>query len=122
MGTGWPFEVSWSARTEDDPGKLTSPEELIAAAHASCFSMALSAELDQRGAKDISLDVTAVTTFVVADDGPRFTKSVLSVRGKAAGLGEPEFQAAVDAAKVGCPVSKALAGNVEIELASAELV
>jgi osmotically inducible protein OsmC len=109
------FEVSWPARTEQPNGK-TSPEELIAAAHASCFSMALSNELSKAGGTVNQLDVSATVTLEQGDGGFSITRSRLTVRGDVDGLDDDEFQAAANGAKAGCPVSKALAGNVEIEL------
>jgi lipoyl-dependent peroxiredoxin len=102
--------VSWPARTEDPNGQ-TSPEELIAAAHASCFSMALSKELADRGATPERLETSATVTFV---PGEGVTRSALTVRAAAPGLDDAALQEAAGAAKDGCPVSQALAGNVEL--------
>jgi lipoyl-dependent peroxiredoxin len=110
--------VSWPSRTEDPNGQ-TSPEELIAAAHAACFSMALSKQLADRDAAPERLETSATVTFV---PGEGVTRSALSVRVTAPGLDESALGEAATAAKDGCPVSQALAGNVEItvdaELAS----
>ena len=104
--------VSWAARTEE-PGGKTSPEELIAAAHAACFSMALSNGLAQAGSPPEELDVSATVTFV---PGTGITKSALEVTGRVPGMDEDAFREAAEAAKDGCPVSGALKGNVELEL------
>ena len=106
--------VSWPSRAEDPNGQ-TSPEELIAAAHAACFSMALSKQIADRGATPGSLETSATVTFV---PGTGITHSALTVRVTADGLDE-EGLAAAGAAKDGCPVSQALAGNVEITLDAA---
>ncbi|HUG64967.1 MAG TPA: OsmC family peroxiredoxin [Gaiellaceae bacterium] len=108
-----PLDVTWAARAEGDSAGLTSPEELIAAAHAACFSMALSHDLAQAGTSPERLDVTATVTFV---PGTGITKSALTVRGTVPGLNEAAFLEAAEAAKVGCPVSKALAAVPEITL------
>jgi osmotically inducible protein OsmC len=114
VGTGafGPLDVSWPARTEA-PGELTSPEELIAAAHAACFSMALAHELAQGGSPPARLDTRADVTF---QPGPGITKVRLAVRGRVPGLDEDGFREAAEAAKAGCPVSQALAGVPEITL------
>jgi lipoyl-dependent peroxiredoxin len=106
------LDVTWASRAEEPAGR-TSPEELIAAAHASCFSMALSNGLAQAGTPPEELDVSATVTFV---PGTGITKSVLDVRGRVAGLDEDAFREAAETAKEGCPVSQALKGNVELEL------
>jgi lipoyl-dependent peroxiredoxin len=102
--------VSWPSRTEDPNGQ-TSPEELIAAAHAACFSMALSKQIADRSGPPERLETSATVTFV---PGEGVTRSALRVRASAPGLDQEGLAAAADAAKDGCPVSKALAGNVEI--------
>jgi len=105
--------VSWAARSEDETGGKTSPEELIAAAHAACFSMALSAGLAKAGTPPDELQTSATVTF---QPGEGIVKIALSVRGSVPGLDEPAFVAAAEAAKANCPVSKALAGVPEITL------
>jgi lipoyl-dependent peroxiredoxin len=112
-GAFGPLEVSWPARAEEDSGGRTSPEELIAAAHAACFSMALSQGLAQAGTPADELKAKATVTFV---PGTGITKIVLSVRGEIPGADEAAFRAAAEAAKENCPVSKALAGVPEILL------
>jgi lipoyl-dependent peroxiredoxin len=110
--------VSWSSRTEAANGR-TSPEELIAAAHAACYSMALSHEIAQAGGTPGSLDVTATCTFTVDDAGPRVASMHLQVRGKADGIDADGFGRVAEAAKEGCPVSRALADSVEVTLDAA---
>lgn len=107
-----PLEVDWANRAEDAQGK-TSPEELIAAAHAACFAMALSNGLAQEGHAPERLETSATITFV---PGTGITKSALTVTGTVPGLDEEAFRRAAEAAKDGCPVSSALHGNVELEL------
>ena len=107
--------VSWASRAEEPDGK-TSPEELIAAAHSACFAMALSHGLAQAGTPAERLDTSATVTFV---PGEGITKIVLSVRGRVPGLGAAAFVEAAEGAKVGCPVSKALASVPEITLDAA---
>jgi lipoyl-dependent peroxiredoxin len=104
--------VTWAARTES-PGGKTSPEELIAAAHAACFSMALSHALAEAGNPPERLDTSATVTFV---PGTGITKSAVTVRGRVPGLDEQAFREAAEGAVEGCPVSGALKGNVELEL------
>lgn len=110
--------VSWSARTET-PGGKTSPEELVAAAHASCFAMALSAGLGRAGATPERLAVSADVTFDKRDAGWRVTSSHLTVRGVVPGMSNEDFVAAAEAARDGCPISQALKGNVELSVDAA---
>jgi lipoyl-dependent peroxiredoxin len=105
-GAFGPLQVTWSARAEDSNGK-TSPEELLAAAHATCFSMALAHGLAQGGHAPDRLQASATVTFV---PGTGVTRSALSVVGSVPGLDEEQFRAAAEDAKENCPVSKALAG------------
>ena len=107
--------VSWGARTEREGSTSTSPEELIAAAHAACFCMALSNGLNQKGNPPQQLDVTARCTFEVGD-GARIKSMQLTVVGTVPGMSAADFQAAASAAGEGCPVSKALKGNVDIKV------
>jgi osmotically inducible protein OsmC len=104
--------VSWAARTGEE-GTQTSPEELIAAAHASCFSMALSKALADRGAPPRRLSVAATVTFV---PGTGITRSALEVTGEVPGIDEAGFREAAEQAKDHCPVSRALKGNVELSV------
>ena len=114
-GAFGPLDVSWSARAEKPDGQ-TSPEELIAAAHASCFSMALSNGLAQAGTPPEHLSVAATLTF---EPGTGITRSVLDVQGNVPGIDEPGFRKAAEEAKDNCPVSQALKGNVEITVDAA---
>jgi osmotically inducible protein OsmC len=110
------FEVSFPKRAADDAGGTTSPEELIAAAHTSCFAMALSAEIGRSGGTPRTLDVSAdVSLGPDPAGGFKLTGITLNVSGEVDGLDAAGFQQAAEAAKVGCPVSKALAG-VDISL------
>ena len=102
--------LTWEART-DRPEGSTSPEELIAAAHAGCFSMALSNILAKGGNEAESLQTVAQVTFDTKD-GPRISKIHLDVTGTVPGLDQSGFEEAVSAAKEGCPVSKALAVDI----------
>jgi lipoyl-dependent peroxiredoxin len=117
-GVAGPLPVSWASRTEAAAGK-TSPEELIAAAHAACYSMALSNALAQAGHAPEQLDTDAVATFEKTDAGWRMTTMALTVRGTVPGIDADAFVAAAEGAKTGCPVSNALAGNVDITLDAA---
>lgn len=101
------YDVSWPARAEEPNGK-TSPEELIAAAHSSCFSMALSSGLAKAGTPATTLDVQAAVTF---QPGEGITGIHLTVVGAVEGIAEEDFLAAAEGAKENCPVSKALAGT-----------
>jgi lipoyl-dependent peroxiredoxin len=111
-GAFGPLDVTWASRTEDPKG-LTSPEELIAAAHAACFSMALSHGLAQAGTPPSRLDTSATVTFV---PGTGITRIALVARGSVPGIDATGFAEAAAAAKEGCPVSKALAAVPEITL------
>jgi lipoyl-dependent peroxiredoxin len=112
-GAFGPLQITWASRAEEEHGGKTSPEELIAAAHASCFSMALSLGLAKAGTPPERLETSATVTFV---PGTGITKSALSVVGRVPGIDEASFEAAAGAAKDGCPVSGALKGNVELTL------
>jgi len=106
--------VTWSARAEDAEG--VSPEELIAAAHATCVSMALSHALSEDGHAPTRLDSSATATFDKTDAGFRMTKIQLQIEGEVEGIDETAFREAAEGAKDNCPVSKALEGNVEISV------
>jgi osmotically inducible protein OsmC len=114
-GVAGPLPVSWASRTEAAAGK-TSPEELIAAAHAACFSMALSNRLAQAGHPPNRLSTSAAATFEKTDAGWRLTKMALAVKGDVPGVSAGDFADHAVAAKDGCPVSNALKGNVEISV------
>ncbi len=104
--------VTWAARTAD-PGGKTSPEELIAAAHAACFCMALSNELSTRGHPPTRLEVQATCTFV---PGKGITTMALDVSAEVPGVDDAGFREGLDAAVDSCPVSNALRGNVDIQV------
>lgn len=110
-GAAGPMEVDWKSRSEG--GANTTPEELIAAAHAACFSMAFSGALAKNETPPTTLDVTATATFVA---GEGITSMELTVNGKVEGIDEDEFERIAETAKENCPVSKALAGNVPISV------
>lgn len=113
------YDVSWPARTADEAGGVTSPEELVAAAHSSCFAMQLSGNIGRAGGTPVALDVRAdVTIGPDPAGGLHLTGIVLTVRGQVEGLDAAGFEKAAEDAKAGCPVSKALAG-VEITLDAA---
>jgi osmotically inducible protein OsmC len=106
------LDVDWLARSEDAQSK-TSPEELIAAAHAACFSMALSNGLGQADHPADELKTSATVTF---QPGEGITKIALQVAGKVPGMSDDDFRQAAETAKENCPVSKALASVPEISL------
>lgn len=116
-GAAPPLAVTWAARTEESGG-LTSPEELIAAAHASCYSMALSNGLAKAGTPATTLETGAVCTFEKTDAGWRIISMALTVEGDVPGLDQAGFDAAAATAKDGCPVSNALVGNVAISVSA----
>ena len=101
------YDVSWPSRAEEANGK-TSPEELIAAAHSSCFSMALSNGLAKAGTPPTSLDTQAAVEFT---PGTGITGITLTVTGVVEGISEADFVAAAEDAKANCPVSQALSGT-----------
>ena len=103
------LEVTWASRTERSEGK-TSPEELIAAAHASCFAMALSHELGQADHAPEELNVSAHVTLDERDGAPTITTSELTVTGRVPGIDQAAFEQAAQSAGKNCPVSRALAG------------
>jgi lipoyl-dependent peroxiredoxin len=105
--------VTWASRTEEHNGR-TSPEELVASAHASCFSMAFSSGLAKNGTPATKLEVKAVITFEKLEPGWRITRSDLTVRGTVDGIDAAKFAELAEAAKEGCPISNALKGNVAL--------
>lgn len=107
--------VSWAARTESSDGK-TSPEELLAAAHAACYAMALSGALGRAGTPPDRLDVSAEVTFDKVEAGWRVVSSALTVHGVVPGMSREDFVAAAEATRDGCPISVALAGNVAMSV------
>ena len=113
-GDGITGDYSFKSRFEDGPG--ANPEQLIAAAHASCFSMALSGALADAGTPPESVKTDATVTLRFVDGAPTITAIALSTVGSVPGIDEETFQAAAQGAKEGCPVSRALAGVPEITL------
>jgi lipoyl-dependent peroxiredoxin len=111
-GAFGPLDVSWASRAEEPNGR-TSPEELIAAAWASCFAMALSNVLAKAGNPPEKLETSATVTF---QPGEGITKGALTVRGTVPGLDQAGFDAAANDAKVNCPVSQALTGIPDVTL------
>ena len=107
--------VSWSARTEA-PGGKTSPEELLAAAHASCFAMALSGALAKAGTPPKRLEVSSKVTFDKVGDSWTVVSSELDVKGQVPGVDAAKFKQAAEGAKDNCPVSRALKGNVKLSV------
>jgi lipoyl-dependent peroxiredoxin len=116
LGTGvvTDQEVTWKDRAEGGGG--TSPEELIAAAHASCILMALAGALARADTPPTKLESEATTTFDKVGEGFKITKIALSIRGEVEGIDDAAFQEAAEGAKENCPVSQALKGNVELTL------
>ena len=107
--------ISWGARTESPQGK-TSPEELLAAAHASCFAMALSAGLARAGTPPTKLDVTSTVTFDKVGEDWTVVSSELEVKGEVPGIDAAAFAKAAEGAKDGCPISRALKNNVKLSV------
>ncbi len=110
------FGGNYTFATRFEGAKGTNPEELIAAAHAACFSMALSAGLEKAGTPATRIETQARCTIDTVGGGPKITTMALSVQGKVPGIDQAGFQQAAEAAKNGCPVSKALQGNVSLTL------
>jgi osmotically inducible protein OsmC len=111
-------EMTWKARADEGNPK-SSPEELIAAAHATCYAMALSNELSSAGFTPDRLEVTSVVTFgPKPEGGVKILSSALTLTGKVPSISADQFNEIANAAKTGCPVSAALAGNVEITLSA----
>jgi osmotically inducible protein OsmC len=116
--------VTFASRFEPEAGGKTSPEELIAAAHATCVSMALANGLAQDGHAPARLETEAVATLDQTDEGFRITSMHLTVHGEVEGIDESAFQEAAQTAKEGCPVSNALGGveiTIEASLTSARV-
>ena len=105
--------VTWAARTEQPDGK-TSPEELIAAAHAACYGMAFANVLAKNETVAERLEIAATSSFEKTDEGFRLTRMHLDVNGTVPGLDSDSFQTMADKARDACPVSNALKGNVQI--------
>jgi osmotically inducible protein OsmC len=107
--------VSWASRTDAPEGR-TSPEELLAAAHAACYAMAFSGDLGRRGTPPEHLHVEAEVTFDKVGEKWTVTTSRLTVVGHVEGISDADFAATADGAKDGCPISRALQGNVDISI------
>ncbi len=107
--------VTWASRTEAHDGR-TSPEELVASAHASCYAMAFSAGLGRNGTPPTALSVTATVTFDKVEAGWKVVSSALAVRGRVSNLDAATFAQLAEAAKDGCPISQALKGNVALSV------
>ena len=105
--------LTWASRTEAADGR-TSPEELLAAAHASCFAMAFSSDLTKAGAPPESLDVSAEVSAERVDGKWTVVSSKLTVVGRVPGLDEKRFRELADGARDGCPISRAIKGNVQL--------
>ena len=110
------LDVTWPSRSEEHHGGRTSPEELLAASHASCFAMALSHVLGSAGTPPERLEVSASVTFDQVGDGFGVVSSALTVRGKVAGIDADAFGQAAEGAKDGCPISGAMKGNVALSV------
>ena len=110
------FSGSFSFGTRFECKKGSNPEELIAAAHAGCYSMALSSALEKAGHPATRIETRAAVSLEMVDGAPKITKSVLEVRGKVDGIDQAAFEQAAEGAKKNCPVSKALQGNVAITM------
>ena len=110
------FSGAFSFGTRFEGKKGTNPEELIAAAHASCFSMALSAALEKAGHPVTRIETRAAVTIETVDGAPTITRSTLDVRGKVPGIDQAAFLQAAEGAKKNCPVSKALQGIAAITM------
>jgi osmotically inducible protein OsmC len=108
-------DTQYSFSTRFEEGKGTNPEELIAAAHAGCFSMALSAQLGNEGKTPESIETEAAVTLLKNDAGFTITAVHLKVKAKIPGMTPPEFQKAAEAAKTGCPVSRVLKADITME-------
>ncbi len=110
------FEGNYSFATRFESARGTNPEELIAAAHAACLSMALSAGLEKNGTPPTRITTKASCTVEKEGDGFKITRMRLEVRGKVPGADQAGFASAAEAAKKGCPVSTAIQGNAQLEL------
>ena len=110
--------ITWASRTESADGR-TSPEELLASAHAACYSMAFAGGLGRNGTPPERLDVRATVTFEKLEAGWTVVSSALTVRGVVPGLDAARFRELADAAKDGCPISRALSGDVALSVDAA---
>jgi len=107
--------VNWNARTEGSD-TVTSPEELLAAAEAACFAMALSSDLNKAGHNPQQIQASAACTFDKVGDKWTVTTMVLDVVGRVPGIDQAEFERVANGTRTGCPVSRALANNVDIRV------
>ena len=114
------YPVTWASRTESSDGK-TSPEELLASAHASCFAMALANAISQSGTAPEELRVSAVCTLDRVDGAVKITRMDINVGALVPGMDDAAFRSAVQQAEQGCPVSNALRNNVEITVSATKL-
>ena len=114
-GAAGPLPVTWASRTARSEGK-TSPEELVAAAHAACYCMALSHALGEAGTPPEKLETSVTVTFKEIEGGFKVGSSAITVTGTVPGIDAAAFAAAAEAAKDGCPISGALKGNVELSV------
>src|SRR5262249_23403172 len=114
------YPVTWASRTENPEGR-TSPEELLASAHASCFAMALANAISQSGTAPEELRVSAVCTLDRVDGAVKITRMDIDVGALVPGMDAAAFKAAVQQAEQGCPVSNALRSNVEIKVSATKL-
>jgi osmotically inducible protein OsmC len=112
--TGLAGQYSFSSRFEEGPG--SNPEELLAAAEAACYSMALSGNLEKNGTPPTSIETTARCTIERVNDAPTITRMQLDVRAKVPKVDDATFQRIADETRIGCPVSRALKGNVDIQV------
>lgn len=109
--------VTWASRTEEANGR-TSPEELVAAAHASCYAMAFSGSLGRNGTPPTSLNISATVTFDKVEAGWRVVSSALTVRGVVPGIDAATFTSLAEAARDSCPISAMMRGNVALSVAA----
>lgn len=114
-GAGGPLPLTWAARVER-PDSKTSPEELLAAAQAGCYAMALAHTLEERGTPPERLEVSATCALDTADGGFKVTTMDIRVNGLVPGLDDAGFQDAARAAEAGCPISNSIRGNVQLRL------
>jgi lipoyl-dependent peroxiredoxin len=113
---GGAYEGPFTFRSRFEEGEGTNPEELIAAAHAGCFSMAFSGDLGRAGHEPQSIDTTAAVYLRMGDEGPRIERITLKTRARVPGIDHEEFQEIAEASKRGCPVSAALGAVETIEV------
>lgn len=114
-GAAGPLPVTWASRTARSEGK-TSPEELVAAAHAACYSMALSHILGEAGTPPEKLETSVTVTFMEIEGGWKVGTSQITIKGWVPGIDEAAFKKAAEDARDGCPISGALKGNVELSV------